>query len=167
MPTIKVHKFQNSGVYFITLTVRRWYYVLDRYNRWDILAKSLEYCRKSKGIKLYSFVFMINHIHLIIESDDLAGFLRDFKKHTSKEFKENIRISETSLIKLFLDDKGIYNFWEITNMPINLISQKFFLQKQNYIHLNPVRRNYVKKIEDWYWSSANEICELKVDVQDF
>ena len=48
-------------------------------------------------------------------------------------------------------------------MPELIISEKFFLQKLNYIHENPLKRNYVMKAEDWYWSSANKNCELKID----
>ncbi len=55
------------------------------------------------------------------------------------------------------------NSWKKTNMPKRIESEDFFLQKANYIHGNPVKRNYVMKAEDWYWSSANPYCELKED----
>ena len=32
-----------------------------------------------------------------------------------------------------------------------------------YIHENPVRRQYVKKPEDWIWSSANAESDIFVD----
>jgi len=33
-------------------------------------------------------------------------------------------------------------------------SARFFLQKLNYMHLNPVRKGYVIRPEDWKYSSA-------------
>jgi hypothetical protein len=45
-------------------------------------------------------------------------------------------------------------------------SEDFFFQKLEYIHNNPVRKQYVVKPEDWYWSSANMSCELKTDSVD-
>ena len=33
-------------------------------------------------------------------------------------------------------------------------SEKLYLQKMNYIHLNPVRKGYVEQVEHWKYSSA-------------
>ena len=145
------------------MTIRRWYYLFDRHYRWNILARSLEYCRKNKELKLYSFVFMLNHIHLIISSPDVSGFVRDFKKFTSKELKRNIEMNEKNILPLFLNESGQYEFWERTNMPKIIETGSFFLQKLEYIHQNPVRKQYVVEAKDWYWSSANPSCELTVD----
>lgn len=46
MPSVKISKESNSGIYFLTFTVNKWYYLFDRHNRWDILADSLKYCQK-------------------------------------------------------------------------------------------------------------------------
>ncbi len=40
-------------------------------------------------------------------------------------------------------------------MPKMIESEEYIIQKINYVHANPVRRQYVKKPEDWMWSSAN------------
>jgi hypothetical protein len=37
---------------------------------------------------------MLNHMHLIVESKDVAGFIRDFKSFTSKALKRNIQATE-------------------------------------------------------------------------
>lgn len=159
MSSIVVKSYNNSGKYFVTFTVKNWHYVFDIYSRWDILSNSLIYCIQNKGLKLHSFVFMINHVHLIISSTDVAGFIRDFKKFTSKRFKDNFKLTQPSLLKKFLEHDS-FIFWQNTNMPINIYSRKFFNQKQNYIHQNPVKRNYVMLADQWYWSSANKHCEL-------
>ena len=80
----QVHKENNKCQYVITITTNRWYHIFDRYERWEILADSLRYCQKRKGLKIYGYVFMINHIHMIIQFDDVAGFLRDFKPFRQK-----------------------------------------------------------------------------------
>ena len=173
MPSIRVNKELNEGTYFLTFTVKNWYYVLDRHNRWNIIANSLKYFQKNKELKLYGFVFMINHIHLIAFSKDTIGFIRDFKKFVSKEVLKNIRQTEPNMLKIFriqvgdteptIDIEPTYEFWNKTNMPELIESEKFFLQKLNYTHENSLKRNYVMKPEDWYWSSANKNCELKID----
>ena len=163
MPSSRVAKDLNNGTYFLTLVVYRWYYLFDRYGRWDILAKSLNYCNKFKQLKLYSFVFMLNHIHLIVASPDVAGFLCDFKKYTSKELKKNIIQTEPNILKLFTYKGMQYHFWQKTNMPKYIETDDFLQQKLDYIHDNPVVKNYVMRPEDWYWSSANPNCELAVE----
>ena len=163
MPSIRVPKNNSSGTYFITITVKNWYYVLDRYHRWNILAKSLQWFQKNKELKIYAFVFMINHLHIIIRSKDVIEFIRDFKKFTAREILGNIKKNEPRALKLFEKKSGIFEFWSKTNMPEFIGSEKFLNQKIKYIQDNPVKRIYVQKPEDWYWSSANLNCELKIN----
>jgi putative transposase len=161
MPSQRINTANNSACYFTTFTVTRWYYLFDRYNRWDTLAQSLQYCIDNKNVKLYGFVFMINHMHLLFSSPDASGFIRDFKQFTTKELKKNISATEPHVLKLFLDKNNSYQFWQATNMPILIESEKFFQQKLQYIHYNPVRKHYVTEPEHWYWSSAHPNCMLK------
>ena len=163
MPSIRVSKNLNNKTYFLTFTVKNWYYILDRHKRWNIIANSLKFFQENKELKLYGFVFMINHIHLLILSQDTIGFIRDFKKFTSIEILKNIKQTEPNLLKLFGNQKDGYELWSKTNMPELVDLEKFFFQKLKYIHENPMKRNYVVKAEDWYWSSANTNCWLKAD----
>lgn len=164
MPSTRISKQLNDRIYFVTFTVKHWYYVLDRYNRWNILANSLNWFQKNKSLKIYAFVFMINHIHLLIKSENTIEFVRDFKKYTAKSILENIKRNEPAVLKIFRgkNNKG-YKFWGRNNMPELIETEKFFQQKQKYIHENPVKRIYVSEARDWHWSSANTLCELKVD----
>ena len=48
-----------------------------------MLIDSLAYCRKEKGLELYGYVIMNNHVHLIArakEDSELSDIFRDFKK---------------------------------------------------------------------------------------
>ncbi|MCK4313066.1 MAG: hypothetical protein KAW88_10070 [Candidatus Cloacimonetes bacterium] len=42
-------------------------------------------------------------------------------------------------------------------------SEKFFLQKAQYIIENPVRKGYVNYPEDWKYSSASKIQLIDLD----
>ncbi len=44
--------------------------------------------------------------------------------------------------------------WQRENYPELIESEKFYLQKAEYIHNNPVKKYYVEKPEDWIYSSA-------------
>lgn len=163
MPSPRILKDLNEGIYFLTFTTKHWYYLFDRHGRWNVIARSLTYCRNHRHLKLYGFVFMLNHLHLIVGSPDVAGFVRDFKRHTSRELHKNIIATEPSIERLFLEHDARCAVWQPTNMPVRLETEKVFLQKVQYIHENPVRKQYVLRPEDWYWSSANPVCELTVD----
>jgi len=156
MPSNRISTSLNSGTYFLTFTVERWYYLFDRFNRWQILADSLRYCQEHKGLELNGYVFMLNHLHLIVTSPDVAGLVRDFKRFTSKQLKTNIELHEPRVLSLFVDNKGVYRFWQNANAPKKIENPSFYLQKLKYIHENPVRKGYVAQPEHWLWSSANQ-----------
>ena len=112
------------------------------------------YCKERKGLNLYAYVFMLNHMHLVVSSPDTIGFVRDFKRHTTKELLSNIVATEPEVMKLFETDGGGREFWARTNMPKAVEHERFLLQKVEYIHNNPVRKGYVRRPEYWIWSSA-------------
>ncbi len=158
MPFKKINKDLKDQLYFITFSVKNWYHVFDRHHRFKILEDAFVYCQEHKGLKIYAFVFMINHLHFIGQASDLSAVVRDLKKYLSKEIQKNIIATEPSILALFKEpDKNEYHLWQETNYP-ELIETDYFLeQKLNYIHYNPVAKEYVHYPEDWRWSSASKI----------
>ena len=65
------------------------------------INKELKFFQKNRELKLYGFVFMINHFHLTIFSKDTIGFVRDFKKFVAREILKNIRQTESNVLKIF------------------------------------------------------------------
>ena len=163
MPSPCVPKDLNDRIYFITCTTKNWYYIFDRHNRWKTLADSVKYCQKHKGLKVFAYVFMLNHIHLLVESPDVSGFLRDFKKHTSFELMKNMQKTEPTVAELFKGEGDKYSIWQKTNMPKLVETEKFFAQKKEYIEFNPVRKNYVELPEHWVHSSASSNSPIIID----
>ena len=156
------YKFHNpDGIYFITFAVQNWVDVFTRNAYKNILIDNLTYCQKNKGLELFAWCIMTNHVHFIVGSKEgflLQNILRDYKKFTSKAvisaIRENIRESRKEwLLKQFITDKGI-RFWQNHNMPIEIWSNKIIDQKLNYIHQNPVKAGIVFRAEDYVYSSA-------------
>lgn len=156
MPSVRVTKELKDEIYFVTLTVKDWIHFFDKHDRFEILEKCFVHCQKNKNLKIYAFVFMLNHLHFIGSADDLGDVIRDMKKYLSKEFKQSMQFYEPDKLKLF-NKKGEYSFWESTNYPKLIISDDFYNQKTEYIHYNPVSKGYVHNPEDWKWSSASKI----------
>jgi len=158
----RIHKIDNDKIYFVTFTVRHWYYIFDRHQRWEILLRALQFYQRNYELKIYAWVFMLNHIHLIFQNKDAIKFVNSFKSYTSKLLLENLRNTETSVLKLF-EKNGKYQIWQTDNFPEIIESEKFFLQKAKYIIENPVKKEYVNFPEDWRYSSASKIQLIEMN----
>jgi len=162
------YKIKNKeGTYFVTFSVVEWVDIFTRRNYQEILIDSLKFCQKEKGLVIYAWCLMSNHIHLIVSAkkSDLSDILRDFKKFTSKKLIKSILNNSAEsrkkwIIKIFRK-AGINNirnkehqFWRQESQPKELFSEKFISQKLDYIHNNPIEAGLVEKAEDYLLSSA-------------
>ena len=98
---------------------------------------------------------MLNHLHFIGSAPDMIAVIRDMKTFLAKELKRNIIATEPNVLKLF-ERNGKSAFWKNSNRPKVIESEEFLIQKIEYIHNNPVRKQYVLVPEDWRWSSASK-----------
>ena len=168
------HTIKNNRSYFLTLTVEGWVDVFTRQTYRELLTKSLSYCIKEKGLNVFAYVIMSNHIHLIVNTDEpfqLRDTIRDFKKFTSKACNREITTGAESrkewMLNLFSqfaaqsDRHKDFKFWKTGNHAIELYNAKFTWEKVNYIHQNPVRAGLVDKAEDWLYSSASNYMGLE------
>ena len=58
------YKFNNpEGVYFVSFAVVEWIDVFTRNEYKDILLDSLRYCQQEKGMEIYAWCIMSNHVH--------------------------------------------------------------------------------------------------------
>ncbi|MDD3322991.1 MAG: transposase [Paludibacter sp.] len=80
--------------YFICTDGINWVDALTRSEYKDILVKNLDFCQQNKGLDVFAWCVMTNHVHLIIRAQEgytLEGILRDYKKFTSKEIIRAIK----------------------------------------------------------------------------
>lgn len=166
------YKFRNpEGVYFISFAVKDWIDALTRSDYKNIIVESLKYCQQNKGLNIYAWVIMTNHVHLVISAQNkftLSEILHDFKRRTSKHIIENIKINPVEsrgewLLDQFHTDKG-WRFWRGDNKPIELWSNHVIDQKINYIHMNPVEEGLVFRPEDYMYSSCYRLFWRKGNV---
>lgn len=98
----------SNEIHFVTFTVIDWIDVFTRPIYKDYIIENLEYCRKNKGLEIFSYVIMPNHLHLILRSKEkpLSDTIRDFKTYTSKELfkliKENPKESRKEWMILLM-----------------------------------------------------------------
>jgi putative transposase len=67
------HKYaitNKQGVYFITFATVGWIDVFTRKEYRDILIDNLKYCQQQKGLVIYAWCIMSNHVHLVAEAKE-------------------------------------------------------------------------------------------------
>ncbi len=167
------YKFHDpGGTYFITFATVEWVDVFTRRAYKDILVESLKHCQEKKGLLLYAWVIMSNHIHLIAaaaEGHAVPDILRDLKKYTAtrilKAIAGNGQESRKHWMLPIFAKAGAANpnnthfqFWRQDNRPVQLTTAAVFEQKLNYLHNNPVTEGYVEQAEDYVYCSAPAIA---------
>ena len=169
------YKTQSDKLYYVTLTVVGWIDVFTRKEYVYELFKNLKYCQENKGLEIYAYVIMSNHMHLIARSKDkpLNIVLGNFKSYTSKELIKQIEANSQESRKEWLlhmfkfygrgnSQNEEFQFWQNGNHAIELCNSEVIKQKINYIHNNPVKQGIVAQPQHYIYSSAYEFSEIKV-----
>ena len=114
-------------------------------------------------MKIYAYVILENHLHLIASSNDIGKTMQKFKSYTAYELlkllkEKNVKtlLEQFSFYKKAHKKHTEYQIWEEGFHPKLIQSEKMMIEKINYIHLNPIKRGYVDKAEHWRYSSARD-----------
>ncbi len=164
----------QNALHFITLTIVGWIDVFAYLEYKNIIIENLKFCQQNKGLNIYAYVIMTNHIHLICQTENKSGLssiIRDYKSFTSKKIIKKIQTEDHSRAKWMLTNfayqsrfntrNSEYQVWQQGNHPVELVSPKFILQKLAYIHLNPVRAGIVDEASHYLYSSARNYEGVK------
>jgi putative transposase len=87
--------------------------------------------------------------------------MSSIKSYSAKETIELLAKDKNNKLLSLLEENKLkykteskHQFWQEGFHPQLISSEEIFIQKTDYIHLNPVRRGLVEKPEDWKYSSA-------------
>ena len=170
------YKIRNQeSLHFLSFATVEWVDVFTRLIYKEVIIESLKYCQENKGLLLYAYCIMTNHVHLIISSKEgykQEDIIRDFKKHTSKQLlkliEENKAESRRNWMLWIFKKAGEknsnnknYQFWRQDNHPIELSTNEMMEQRLDYIHNNPVEEGIVAEPEHYLYSSAGDYAGKK------
>ena len=147
--------YDSEGhAYFLTFSCYKKRKLLSRDRAKAILVSILaSELAKQKGV-CRGFVVMPDHVHAVIQfskNGKLSNFMKIWKQRSSFH------------IKRYMEREDVYGeagmpvdvpVWQARYYCFNIYSEKKLLEKLNYMHNNPVKSGYVKKPEDWKFSSA-------------
>ncbi|MEA3443423.1 MAG: transposase [Bacteroidota bacterium] len=162
-------------MYFVSFAVVDWLDVFTRPDYVNIVIDSLCFCQANKGMEIFAWCVMTNHVHLMFRSvkkQEPQLLLGDFKRYTSKAIVKAIIANPQESRKGFLissfqkagansSNVNKYQFWRHDNKPIEVWSNKVIAEKIRYIHFNPVETGLVFYPEDYMYSSARDYAGKK------
>ena len=125
-----------------------------------VTCNALDEARKSGGFLIFAYVIMPDHLHLLTDCPKTsADVLRYVKGLTGRRVIDYLKEYgyESSLAKLRHEQwkrKHSYSLWQQEKNVFSIFSEAMFMQKVNYIHLNPVRAEMCDRPSDYRWSSA-------------
>src|ERR1039458_10163811 len=135
-------RFQKAeALHFITFSCFHRLPFLDASVPKNIVEAALELTRARHQTRVYAYVLMPDHIHLLINEPPsilLAQFLKAVKQITSRKLRGPRE-----------------KFWEQRYFDSNVHGEEARSEVIRYIHHNPVKRGLVVSPGDYPWSSFN------------
>jgi REP element-mobilizing transposase RayT len=153
--------------HFLTCTVVGWLPVFTRPEATEIILDSWRFLQTNGRLKLFGYVILENHLHLIAAAADLSQEIRDFKSFTARRLIDLLETHKASMIleqlkwhKAGYKQQSRYQFWQEGSHPQVILNEDMLRQKLEYIHFNPVKRGYVDEPMHWRYSSARNYAGL-------
>jgi len=147
--------------HFVTCTILNWIALFTRPQTVDIILQALQYRQENSNWKVYGYVILENHLHLLVQCENLAEEFPRFKSYTARQLIDYLKAENAQPIlkqlSLFRKRHKIdrdYQLWEEGYHPQMIENEAVLRQKLDYIHNNPVKRGYVERPEHWRYSSA-------------
>ncbi len=145
----KLRHFDNLGTArFVTFSSYRREACLLRAGIPELFIKHTHEVRKKHLIKIFGYVIMPEHVHLVLLPPDglkLGLVIREIKSKMAREYFATV-MSEVV---------GQRIFWQTRCYDHNCRSTESVREKINYCHLNPVKRGLVGQPGEYRWSSYN------------
>lgn len=122
-------------------------------------ADHLASVKSRLGFRLYAWVVMPEHFHLLIHPTtggaSVTAILRKLKSDFAMATIARWRELDAPILPRITTPQETQRFWQAGGgYDRNVFSESELTKKIAYTHLNPVRRGLVSQPEDWEWSSV-------------
>ena len=165
---------KKDAPHFLTFTINEWIPVFTRPDTVKFIIDTWKYLQQHRNLRIYAYVILENHIHIVAQSDDLSRDIKSFKAHTARVILDYLEqqnahflLSKLAFFKKKHKTQSKYQLWQEGSHPQLIIDEKMLRQKVEYIHMNPVKRGYVKQAEHWCHSSAGYFAGETLDIEIF
>lgn len=118
----------------------------DRYRFYLYLQEGVERFRH----RIHAFCLMSNHVHLVVQVDDLP----------LSRIMQNLSFRYTRWINWRHDRCG--HLFQGRYKAVLVDGDSYLLELVRYVHLNPVRARMVASPEEYQWTGHNAYCEKEM-----
>ena len=110
-------QYAEYYVQFFTATILEWKQLLKKDQYKDIIVESLRYLVKEQRVKVYAFVIMSNHLHVMWQvqpGNKQEQVQRDFLKFTAQQIKSDLSVHHPNVLEHFYVNAADrkYQIWE-------------------------------------------------------
>jgi putative transposase len=131
------HIYEDNACYFISASIVHRQRLLDTDAKRVLVRDVLKEAIKEYGIRLYAWVILADHYHLLLKTSDVAPVYRFIKRlHGDSAIQLN-KLDSTPGRKVW------YQYFD--RFPRN---ERDFWAYFNYIHVNPIKHGYVRISDD-------------------
>ncbi|RLA74326.1 MAG: transposase, partial [Epsilonproteobacteria bacterium] len=132
--------YEPTHPHLLTCTILNWLPIFTRKESVQIIIDSLKHLQKEENLKLYAYVILENHLHIIAQSDDIGKSMRHFKSFTAKALlkllqKENAQtlLEQFRFYKKAHKTDRTYQIWQEGYQPKLIQTDAIMIAKINYI----------------------------------
>jgi REP element-mobilizing transposase RayT len=139
----------TAGIYFITFTCYRWMHLLAKTNGYDAVYKFFSLLNQNDH-QVLGYTLMPNHVHLLLffqhNKQSLNTVIGNGKRFIGYELVKRLQ-AQYDLPTLSLLEQGVtatekkrgklHQLWQGSFDVKPCRTEKFILQKLNYLHANP------------------------------
>jgi REP element-mobilizing transposase RayT len=125
-----------------------------------LTCEAIDEARTSCGFLLFADVLMPDHVHMLTDAplrpSKVLQYIKGIIGHRVIDYlkKQNYESSLRKLCHVDWKRNHRYSLWQHDSDVFSITSESKFMEKVNYIHLNPVRAGLAERPEDYRWSSA-------------
>ena len=143
---------QSKQCHFVTFSCYRRLPHLRDAKLGNLFIECSERVRRKYRMRVYRYVVMPEHVHLLVSEPELAVLAR-----VIQALKISVARRAASV-----GAAGDTPLWQKRYYDHNVRNYESFVEKLRYIHRNPVKRGLVERPEDWKWSSFRHYATAEV-----
>ncbi len=158
----KLRHYNNLGTTrFITFSCYHRYKLLNDDKIKQIFIDQLNSIRKEYEIKIYGYVIMPEHVHLVLHPPDnlelgkIIGYLKGLTAKAALDYLRSRKSDVLEKLQIVRESELQVAFWQKRCYDHNCRTSQTTREKIEYCHKNPVKEGLAQSQEDWRWSSYN------------
>ena len=91
--------YDDGYPHFLTCTVVGWLPVFARPAMANIILDSWRFLQKEHSMRIFSYVILENHLHMVAHARDLVKIMKNFKSYTARQIIDNLKGENAGLLE--------------------------------------------------------------------